>query len=122
MLSGAYASEMVRGMQEGESYPRYLKIGAALKHFTACQCQHALPRGRPLVLPRGLSPLPLECVPPLPPGPPPPASTAHRALSLGTPPPHWLGSRLVAPTPLPPRGVLILASGNRCHQPAAVWL
>ena len=81
MLSGAYASEMVRGMQEGESYPRYLKIGAALKHFTACQYQHALPRGRPLVLPRGLSPLPLECVPPLPPGPPPPASTAHRALT-----------------------------------------
>jgi hypothetical protein len=37
VLTGAYAVEMVRGMQQGESYPRYLKVGAALKHFTACE-------------------------------------------------------------------------------------
>ena len=34
MLSGAYATEMVKGMQEGISYPKYIKIASALKHFT----------------------------------------------------------------------------------------
>ena len=36
VLTGAYATEMVQGMQEGESFPKYIKLAAALKHFTAC--------------------------------------------------------------------------------------
>lgn len=35
VLTGAYATEMVKGMQEGESFPKYIKLAAALKHFTA---------------------------------------------------------------------------------------
>lgn len=34
VLSGAYAAEMVRGMQRGED-ARYIKVAAALKHFDA---------------------------------------------------------------------------------------
>jgi beta-glucosidase-like glycosyl hydrolase len=34
-LTGQYAIAMVRGMQEGKDYPKYLKLAAALKHFTA---------------------------------------------------------------------------------------
>jgi beta-D-xylosidase 4 len=42
MLSGAYAVEMVKGMQEGESFPKYIKLAAALKHFTAVSTFHQL--------------------------------------------------------------------------------